>query len=293
MLYVSAITDEGVHITDTNDGITEIYSVRQLPEITRRVPVLGIERGIAVRAYSLSEIYSYMETNRVRALALGKKSLVNGLDIEKGEVKGYYGKNPSVIVPDGVTKIGVSAFAGNTTIKSISLPSTLVEIAEKAFEDSKIIEIEIPESVNSIGAFAFSCAMLRKVQFKGSKISEISGFAFYCTDIGYLHLPREVGSIGGRAFACCRSLRKVIMPISVRELEAFLFNECSAIREMVIFPDVGTANIMAFMGIKSRVDVYLLPKNRFLKRNGAQRAVENAGLAYKWVNQIEYLNGNG
>ena len=78
---------------------------------------------------------------------------------EDGTLKAYWGDDENVVVPEGVKLIG-TAFAGNETIKSITLPSTLVEIEHRAFDGCKsITELVIPDSVRTIneGAFAGLC----------------------------------------------------------------------------------------------------------------------------------------
>lgn len=54
-------------------------------------------------------------------------------------VTGYSGSDAAVTVPDWylnlpVTEIGSSAFQGNTAIKTVSLPSTVVKIGSSAFK---------------------------------------------------------------------------------------------------------------------------------------------------------------
>lgn len=55
-------------------------------------------------------------------------------------VTGYSGSATALTVPDWyqglrVTEIGTGAFQGNTAIKSVSLPSTIVRIGSAAFKD--------------------------------------------------------------------------------------------------------------------------------------------------------------
>ena len=58
-------------------------------------------------------------------------------------------------VPEGVTKLPDKAFYG-ASLESISLPGTLTEIGDSAFEDcTKLIKIQILKHVTSIGSNAF------------------------------------------------------------------------------------------------------------------------------------------
>ena len=58
-------------------------------------------------------------------------------------------------IPSGVTSIPDYAFMQCSIIKEISLPNTLEEIGERAFEDCRIAKITIPKSVRNIGKHAF------------------------------------------------------------------------------------------------------------------------------------------
>ena len=76
--------------------------------------------------------------------------------IENGVLKEYKGPGGDVIVPDGVTSIGDSAFSFCDSLTSIALPSSLISIGDDAFFDcGSLSSITIPESVVSIGKGAF------------------------------------------------------------------------------------------------------------------------------------------
>ena len=60
-------------------------------------------------------------------------------------VSGYNGSETAVTVPDWydnlpVTEIGAAAFQGNTAVKSVRLPSTIVKIGKAAFKGCKNLE---------------------------------------------------------------------------------------------------------------------------------------------------------
>ena len=67
----------------------------------------------------------------------------------------------TVTIPEGITEIGVGAFAGNRAASAISLPSTLVTIGDEAFacsidgNNEGVRELTIPEKVSYIGTNAF------------------------------------------------------------------------------------------------------------------------------------------
>ena len=61
----------------------------------------------------------------------------------------------SVTLPSSVKNIGTNAFAGCTNLTEINLPDGLESIGYGAFADSGLDTIRVPKSVKSIGADAF------------------------------------------------------------------------------------------------------------------------------------------
>lgn len=85
----------------------------------------------------------------------------------------------SVIVSEGVTKIGNYAFKGCTNLKNVSLPNTLKSLGVEAFHScSSLTSIILPNSLETIemGLFA-NCENLSSITIPNS-ITHIKGAAF-------------------------------------------------------------------------------------------------------------------
>ena len=76
----------------------------------------------------------------------------------------------SIIIGEGITKIGSSAFYDFTAVKSVTLPSTLEYIDRYAFEDCyELTQIDIPASVAYIGYRAFDDCSLKELDILNSE----------------------------------------------------------------------------------------------------------------------------
>ena len=91
-------------------------------------------------------------------------------------------------IPTGVTSIDNYAFAGCSSLTSITIPNGVTGIGDSAFSEcSGLTSITILNSVTSIGDFAFS----------------------YCSSLTSITIPKSVISIGIDAFKNCSSLKDV------------------------------------------------------------------------------------
>ena len=90
-----------------------------------------------------------------------------------GDIKG------KLVIPEGVTSIGESAFELIDTISEVEFPNSLVSIGDNAFlACSGIRSIIIPENVTSIGDFVFESTHITRIYIESTKISDIGMFAF-------------------------------------------------------------------------------------------------------------------
>ena len=56
----------------------------------------------------------------------------------------------SVVLPEGITSIGIRAFKNHTALSSINLPSTLTNIGLEAFRATALTSVEIPSGMQCI-----------------------------------------------------------------------------------------------------------------------------------------------
>ena len=99
----------------------------------------------------------------------------------------------TVVVEEGITKIGDYSFCDMDSCTSISLPSTLTAIGEYGIANCDLLlKIDIPDSVTSLGVGAFRWSQFAELPYMP----------------GVKELPQE-------AFAECNRMTKVIIPANI------------------------------------------------------------------------------
>ena len=138
------------------------------------------------------------------------------VDDEKNGETFYYIVLRRIILPEGLERIGNSAFCSALVLEDVQFPSTLREIGERAFMNARIKmnPLVIPEGVETIaeGTFSF-CPNLTGQVVLPSTVKEILLGAFYNTPITSINFPEGLEKIGETAFEFCR-LKEVSIPNS-------------------------------------------------------------------------------
>lgn len=142
-----------------------------------------------------------------------------------------------VVVGDGVTGVGGSAFAGLKNLSGVTLPSGVDAIGGKAFSDTGLTGVSIPDTVRSIGAGAFeNCKSLSGANLP-SGLRELGGNAFRgCSSLsGGLSLPSSLEYVGAGAFAGCESLSGTLtVPDNILSIGSGAFSGCSGLTGLTI-----------------------------------------------------------
>ena len=98
------------------------------------------------------------------------------------------------------TSIGKQAFEGCTALIDVNLPSTLTNIEEGAFANTKLSSVTIPSKVTLIGDGAFSSTQLSSVTLPSS-LTTIGNYVFMETTIKEVVVPENVTKIGHYPFS--------------------------------------------------------------------------------------------
>ena len=171
-------------------------------------------------------------------------------------------------IPDGITKLGGSAFYGCSGLNSIDIPESVTTIESSVFMGSNLTSIFIPASVTSIVGSQFNnCENLERITVasgntvydsrndcnaiidteRGMIISTCQNTVIpdgvtvigqgTFSDNTYLEsidIPESITNIGQTAFTGCKSLVSVVLPSTVKELGIFAFSFCPLLSSITI-----------------------------------------------------------
>ncbi len=194
-----------------------------------------------------SNVVSIGEGAFAECVSLESFTFADSAKVEKiGEVA-FYGSISlqTITLPHSLTSLGVNAFDGCSNLVSVSivdgnakyvsedgvlynaektiievfpegrtapytLPSSITEIADNMFQNSKVTGVILHGDVTSIGDAAFYGATALKSVVMAEGLTTIGEEAFYGSGVEELTIPSTVSSIGEYAFSMMPALTKAV-----------------------------------------------------------------------------------
>ena len=197
----------------------------------------------------------------------------------------------SLVIPEGVEKIGSLAFCGCAKLKSIKFPSTLKDVGEALFY-WKNYSNTIYGSLNPLSAetveFPSEQAYLDFVKMSGDSlqynlpsqnpykliiggkelnkfeladgVTSVPNYLFYnCKSIESVTLPDGLETVGKYSFYGCSALKSINIPASVEDIDAYAFYGCTSLSEITL-PEY-LKNLRQYALARSGIKAITFPAN--------------------------------
>lgn len=202
------------------------------------------------------------------------------------------GKSGDYTVPDSVTGLGQTAFAGCRGLTGVTLPPELTAIDSGAFYNCcQLKSVVLPQGLTSIGTEAFAqcgelehinipasvtemgdrvledCVMLKTagpigggyhIEFGWTKAIPAQAFDT-ATGLESVTLPQTLTKIGDYAFYACVSLAELQIPGRVKTIGKLAFCQCRSLRSLAL-PDSVESIGESICGSCSALESVTLPK---------------------------------
>ena len=157
-----------------------------------------------------------------------EKANVNMLKITDGIVTGVTDHRKllgTLVLPAGITEIGMFTFVGCSGLKSIIIPDSVTKIGDYAFFGcTGLTEL----SVDSENPAYCSENNILYTKDKKHLIAAAGGLK------GRVVLPDGVTEIGACAFKWCTDLTSIVIPGSVTEIATWAFYSCWNLKTVII-----------------------------------------------------------
>ncbi len=170
----------------------------------------------------------------------------------------------TISIPNSVTGIGWLAFGVCRSLTTIDIPNSVTSIDSYAFQNcSSLTTIDIPNSVTSIGCYAFqNCSSLTTIPIPNG-VTSIESYAFNgCTSLTTIDIPNSVTSIGHDAFSWCPSLTTIDIPNSVTSIGSYAFENCKSLKDVILSENIEILSVSIFENCENLSSI-TLPKNIF------------------------------
>ena len=165
------------------------------------------------------------------------------------------------IIPDTITTVGISSFAGSKNLLEVEIPETVTIIEPAAFQACEsLTNINLPTGLDILDNYVFDgCASLESIELP--EITEIGYAALRgCSTLVTIDIPDSVEIISKYAFSTCTSLENIVIPYGVQILENNVFEKCTSLVGIEIPETVTEIAGMAFSGCTVLSEIEL-PEN--------------------------------
>lgn len=155
----------------------------------------------------------------------------------------------SVSLPSDLSYIGEKAFYGCENLNSIDGLEHVTTIGKSAFARCFSLEhVQLCDSMRMLGETAFqSCTGLKSIHLP-QQITQLPRYLLqYCVNLPAVQIPEGVTEIGLKCFEGCLNLTDVTLPVGLKIIGKNAFERCRGLKEITLPESVTTLGMSAFL----------------------------------------------
>ena len=201
----------------------------------------------------------------------------------------------SLIIPEGVTSIGIYAFHNTQLSGELKLPNTLKEIGAGAFESCQFSsELRLPSGLQYIGRYAFSgCTKLYGRLILPESLTRLENAAFLgCHQLtGNIVIPQTIKEVPSQCFSCCEGLTGTLtLHDGIYAIGTEAFSGTPLTGELVMPKNLASAGRGPFSGTK--FSHIVIPEGTMRIFNDAFAGFKNVADIIELPESVEYIDGS-
>lgn len=212
-------------------------------------------------------------------------SAVSNTALNDEAFKGYYNLQ-SLLLPTKLEYIGYMAVAECVKLQSISIPASVTEIDDRAFENCRSLK-----TITFCEQAANTPRRYNTPATSMSQLQRIGNWAFYnCHELQNLTIPEGVTEIGDGAFYGCVYMEDLSLPASVQSIGDNTFALCSKLQKIVVnAPVPPSIQAKTFYDVNRQIPVYVPDESVNAYKNDAQwrefniQGLSNMPMAFKQI----------
>ena len=228
--------ESSYQIMKTTDFLLLPASLESLTIHSGEVPRLGWE---------------FIERNRktLKTIDLGA---ITETSIPEEMFRNYFSLE-TLVLPSQLEYIPYLSIAECMKLQAITIPATVTEIADRAFEDCRSLKSIIFEGEETPQGAPHRAAA------EGSALWRIGSWAFYnCHQLEHLTIPEGVTEVGDAAFYGCTYLEDMTLPSTVQEIGDNGFALCAKLQKIHVKATTPpTIKAKTFFDVNRQIPVYV------------------------------------
>lgn len=139
-----------------------------------------------------------------------------------------------VTLPYTITNIANYAFNRASNLKEINFPDGLISVGNYSFRGTKLSTIELPATLTNIGKYAFAETLITHIKIPDN-IVKMQDYIFYgCPNLVSFEFPITMHTIPKRMFYSCPSLTEVTIPDMITKIDDYAFSTCQNLTSIII-----------------------------------------------------------